>query len=191
MKNVDRFDSPDEILLLRIIWNLGYKNNDCFSLGNCKLLLDSFTVVLYICIHVRHFPSQFYLCYCFLYYFSLIEIHDIAIFLRGSVIATVNLVVEQSFLWKLILLKGGQLCPTHVRGMKFARTFTAGVFSNYLDFSLEVLRVGEAVRRSLTALFYNYLSYLLKKTKNGRKGNCVERDIFLYSAIQFIFVAYL
>lgn len=119
-----------------------------------------------------------FLCYCFLYYFSLIEIHDIAIFLRGSVIATVNLVVEQSFLWKLILLKGGQLCPTYVRGMKFARTFTAGVFSNYLDFSLEVLRVGEAVRWPLTARFYNYLSYLLKKTKNGRKGNCVERDIF-------------
>ena len=183
MKNVDRFDSPDEILLFRIIWNLGYKNNDCFRLGNCKLLLNSFTVVLYICMHVY---VIFSLNLLFVLFFV-----DRDSWYCNFPPRFCHRNCQLGSRAELILLKGGQLCPTHVRGMKFARTFTAGVFSNYLDFSLEVLRVGEAVRRSLTALFYNYLSYLLKKTKNGRKGNCVERDIFLYSAIQFIFVAYL
>lgn len=81
---------------------------------------------------------------------------------------------------------------THSKGMKFARTLAAGVFFvNYFLIPLQVLSGLCGTRGLLTRVFYNYLSYLLQKTRNGRKGNRVERYIFLQFPIQFIFVAYL
>lgn len=132
-----------------------------------------------ICLSLSH-GCNARLCRFFVI-FTLMKFGDIAIFIPVSPVRTVTEIVYHSLLWKLILAKGGQLCMTHSRGMKFARTLAAGVFSSIISWFPSRYSVGYAVREGFSRGCFIIIFRIY-----FRKQEMVEKEIELRGTFFFI-----